>query len=168
MNACATAYFAGGCFWCITPVFKGMDGVPDVISGYSGGEEVDPVYADVKSQRTGHRETIRIDYDPEKVSFAQLFQTFLGGVDPFDGGGQFIDRGHSYTLAVYYRSEEERRIAEEAIKQLEATSGRTVCISVEPFKNFYSAEEEHQDYYLKHPEEFRQELIDSGRLKALN
>ena len=168
MNTHKTAYFAGGCFWCITPTFKEMDGVLDVISGYSGGEEENPAYADVKNQRTGHRETLRIDYEAEKVSFAQLFQTFLAGVDPFDGGGQFIDRGHSYTLAVYYQTAEERCIAEEAIKRLEMTSGRSVHISVEPFKSFYSAEEEHQDYYLKHPEEFRQELIDSGRLTALN
>lgn len=162
------AYFAGGCFWCITPVFKEMDGVMDVISGYSGGEEENPVYADVKSQKTGHRETICIDYDPGKVSFLQLFQTFLNGVDPFDGGGQFIDRGHSYTLAVYYLTEEERCIAEEAIRQLAVTSRRPVCISLEPFRNFYRAEAEHQDYYRKHPKEFRQELIDSGRLKVLN
>ena len=163
MSTYETAYFAGGCFWCITPTFREMEGVVDVVSGYSGGEEENPEYEDVKHQRTGHRETIRIDYDPARVSFAQLIQTFLSGVDPFDGGGQFIDRGHSYTLAVYYLTEEERRVAEEAIKQLEATSGRPVCISVEPYKNFYSAEEEHQDYYLKHPKEFQQELIDSGR-----
>lgn len=168
MQTYKTAYFAGGCFWCITPSFKEMDGVLDVISGYSGGEEENPAYADVKNQRTGHRETIRIDYEAETVSFAQLFQTFLAGVDPFDGGGQFIDRGHSYTLAVYYQTAQERCIAEDAIKELEAASGRSVHISVEPYKNFYNAEEEHQDYYLKHPAEFRQELIDSGRLRILN
>lgn len=168
MQTYQTAYFAGGCFWCITPVFKQMEGVLEVISGYSGGEEENPAYADVKNQRTGHRETIRIDYDAEKVSFAQLFQAFLDDTDPFDGGGQFIDRGYSYTLAVYYQTAEERHMAEEAIKELETASARPVCISVEPFKRFYSAEEEHQDYYLKHPEEFRQELIDSGRLTALN
>ena len=162
----STAYFAGGCFWCITPTFKEMDGVFDVVSGYSGGDEENPVYADVKYQRTGHRETIRIDYDPARVSFETLFDMFLSGVDPFDAGGQFIDRGHSYTLAVYYQTDDERRIALDGIAKLEAESGQTVHISVEPFKRFYSAEEEHQDYYLKHPAEFRQELIDSGRLKA--
>ena len=77
-----------------------------------------------------------------------------------------VDRGHSYTLAVYYQTDDERRIAQDGIAKLEAESGQTVHISVEPFKRFYSAEEEHQDYYLKHPAEFRQELIDSGRLKA--
>ena len=160
-----TAYFAGGCFWCITPTFQEMDGVYRVISGYSGGDEQNPVYEDVKYQRTGHRETIKIEYDPDAVSFAALFEIFLSGVDPFDDGGQYIDRGHSYTLAVYYLSEEEKGIALEKIEALEAQSGQRVCISVEPFKSFYSAEEEHQDYYLKHPEEFRKELIDSGRIK---
>ena len=87
-------------------------------------------------------------------------------MDPFDSGGQFIDRGHSYTLAVYYLSDEQKRIAEEGIRQLEASAGQPVYISVEPFKSFYSAEEEHQDYYRKHPKEFEQELIESGRKKA--
>ena len=158
-----TAYFAGGCFWCITPTFKETPGVLNVISGYAGGDEENPVYADVKHQRTGHRETIRIDFDPEKVSFSALFDIYLCGVDPFDPGGQFIDRGHSYTLAVYYLTEQQQKIAAAAIQYLEQKSGQTVYISLEPFKNFYCAEEEHQDYYLKHPQEFQQELIDSGR-----
>ena len=158
-----TAYFAGGCFWCITPTFKETEGVISVISGYSGGDEKDPVYADVKYQRTGHRETIRIDYLPEIVPFETLFDIFLCGVDPFDPGGQFIDRGHSYTLAIFYLSEQQRAIAAAGIRRLEQESGQPVYISLEPFKNFYCAEEEHQDYYLKHPQEFQQELIDSGR-----
>ncbi len=161
----ASAYFAGGCFWCITPTFAQMEGVSRVVSGYSGGREENPVYLDVKYQRTGHRETIRIDYDPEMISYETLFDVFLCGVDPFDPDGQFIDRGHSYTLAVYHTCDEERRIAETAIGMLERESGRQVYIAVEPFESFWDAEEEHQDYYKKHPEEFRQELIDSGRLK---
>ena len=159
------AYFAVGCFWCITPTFREMAGVSNVVSGYSGGLEENPAYEDVKYQRTGHRETIRIDYDPDRVSYRELFDIFLSSVDPFDEGGQFIDRGHSYTLAVYYLTEAEKAIAEERIRTLEEESGRSAFISVEPFRNFYSAEEEHQDYYRKHPEAFRQELIDSGRIK---
>lgn len=160
-----TAYFAGGCFWCITPDFQEHEGVLDVTSGYSGGDEVNPQYLDVKNQTTGHRETIRVDYDETTVSFDALLDIFLKGVDPFDEGGQFIDRGHSYTLAVYYLTEEEHRVTLEKLRLLEASSGQKVFVSVEPFKSFYCAEEEHQDYYLKHPEEFRQELIDSGRIQ---
>ena len=165
MNAKETAYFAGGCFWCITPTFREMDGVMEVTSGYSGGLEVNPSYEDVKHQKTSHRETIRIDFDPSKVSFKELFDIFLCGVDPFDPDGQFIDRGHSYTLAVYHLSEQQRLIAEEGIRQLEQESGQTVFIRVEPFRNFYTAEEYHQNYDLKNPEAFEKELIESGRKK---
>ena len=161
-----TAYFAGGCFWCITPTFKQMPGVQSVVSGYSGGEEADPAYEDVKHQRTGHRETIQIVYDPGQVSFEALMDVFLASVDPFDPDGQFIDRGFSYTLAVYYLSEAQRAAAERKLHKLEQESGRTVYVRVEPFRSFWRAEEYHQDYYLKNPEEFRQELISSGRLQA--
>ena len=136
-----------------------------VTSGYCGGSEENPSYEDVKYQRTGHRETIRIDYEETAVSYAQLLDIFLSGVDPYDEGGQFIDRGHSYTLAVYYTCPEEQQLAAAAITALEQESGQKVYISLEPFGTFYTAEEEHQDYYRKHPEAFRQELIDSGRLK---
>lgn len=160
-----TAYFAGGCFWCITPTFKETEGVSDVVSGYCGGDEENPAYAEVKSQKTGHRETIKIDYDPEKVSFEELLEMFIGGVDPFDGEGQFIDRGYSYTLAVYYNDILEKEAAEKMISVLEESFGKKVWISVEKYKKFYTAEEEHQDYYIKHPEEFEKELIESGRIK---
>lgn len=160
----ASAYFAGGCFWCITPTFRQWPGVTDVISGYSGGNEANPTYEAVKYQQTGHRETIRIDYDEAKVSFETLFDIFLGGVDPFDAGGQFIDRGHSYTLAVYYLDENQKAIAHAGIQALAAETGKPVYIAVEPFQSFYTAEEYHQNYDLKNPEAFRQELIESGRL----
>lgn len=159
------AYFAGGCFWCITPTFREMPGVEQVISGYSGGDEENPSYEDVKHQKTGHRETILIAYQEDAVSYQQLLDVFLNGVDPFDDGGQFIDRGHSYTLAVYYRTEQERELAAQAIRQLEQESGQRVYIALEPFKRFYAAEEYHQDFYLKNPEAFRRELIESGGLK---
>lgn len=166
MKTYETAYFAGGCFWCITPTFREMEGVLDVVSGYSGGDEVNPTYEDVKYQKTSHRETIRIDYLPEKVPFETLLDIFLASVDPFDGGGQFIDRGHSYTLAVYYLNDAQKKASQAGIRQLEKEAGQPVRIAVEPFKSFYPAEEYHQDYYRKHPEEFRQELIGSGRLKV--
>ena len=160
-----TAYFAGGCFWCITPAFRELPGVHNVVSGYSGGDEVDPSYEDVKYQRTGHRETIRIDYDPAQVSFDRLMDIFLGSVDPYDPDGQFIDRGFSYTLAIYYLSEAQRTAAEGRLKELEDTAGLPVYICVEPFRSFYKAEEYHQDYYRKNPKEFEEELIASGRKK---
>lgn len=163
----ANAYFAGGCFWCITPTFREWKGVSQVVSGYSGGLEENPTYEAVKGQLTAHRETIQIAYDPEQVSFETLLEIFLGGVDPFDAGGQFIDRGHSYTLAVYYLDEAQKAAAENAIRALEAESGKQVFIAIEPFRNFYTAEEYHQNYDLKNPEAFRKELEESGRLGVL-
>lgn len=159
-----TAYFAGGCFWCVTPIFK-IYGASKVISGYSGGDEVNPTYEDVKHQKTGHRETIAVTYDDEKVGFDKLLEIYLANVDPFDGEGQFIDRGFSYTLAVYYQDDNEKAITEAALEKLQQESGKEVKIAVEPFKSFYEAEEYHQDYYLKNPEAFEKELIESGRKK---
>ena len=159
-----TAYFAGGCFWCITPTFQEMDGVFSVTSGYSGGQERDPSYEDVKYQRTGHRETIRIDYDPEKRTYGELMDVFLSGVDPFDEGGQFIDRGFSYTLAVYYLNPEQKTVVQAMLHRLQTETGKVPYVAVEPFKNFYAAEEYHQDYDLKNPEAFRRELVESGRI----
>ena len=133
--------------------------------GYSGGYEVNPTYEDVKSQKTGHRETIELTYEKENVSFDKLLDIYFANVDPFDGEGQYIDKGFSYTLAIYYQDEEEKQIAESRIKALEEESGKKVQVALEPFKSFYPAEEEHQDYYLKNPEAFEKELIESGRKK---
>ena len=165
MKKTATAYFAGGCFWCITPTFRNLAGVTDVVSGYSGGEEVAPTYQDVKAQKTTHRETIRIDYDPEQVDYLTLLDIFLSSVDPHDPDGQFIDRGFSYTLAVYYLDDGQKTAAETRFARMAQETGLPVYIKVEPYKNFYLAEEYHQNYDLKNPEAFRKELIESGRIK---
>ena len=159
------AYFAGGCFWCITPIFRILKGVVSVTSGYSGGEEQNPSYEDVKAQRTGHRETVRVVFDGNAVSFGDLLDVFVSGVDVYDGEGQYIDRGRSYTLAVYYTNQKQKEIAEETVRRLRIGADRDVHISVEPFKTFYPAEEYHQDFDLKNPERFRRELEESGRIK---
>lgn len=162
------AYFAGGCFWCITPVFYEQVGVRNVVAGYSGGEEADPTYEQVKHQQTHHRETICIEYNEEKISFGKLLEIYLANVDPYDDGGQFIDRGHSYTLAVYYTDEAEQEQTLAAIAALEAQSGKKCAVAVEPFGAFYDAESYHQNYFRTHPEEFAKEMVESGRRKSLN
>ena len=160
------AYFAGGCFWCVTPIYT-MYGVSSVVCGYSGGDEINPTYEEVKAQKTGHRETIMLEYDPEKVSYSDLLEIYFANVDPYDAEGQFIDKGFSYTLAIFYTSEEERQLAAEKIAQIEAQSGRKVQVALLPFRNFYEAEEYHQDYYLKNPEAFAEERRTSGRKKQI-
>ncbi|MBR0140199.1 MAG: peptide-methionine (S)-S-oxide reductase MsrA [Firmicutes bacterium] len=158
------AYLAGGCFWCITPIFQLYDGVVSVTSGYSGGDEKDPAYKDVKAQKTGHRETIRVEYEEgAEIDFPLLMDIFLANIDPYDGEGQFIDRGFSYSPAVYYTDEEQKAAAEEKIAALEKESGKRSGIALEPFKSFWPAEEYHQDYHKKNPEAFEKELEESGR-----
>ena len=158
------AYFAGGCFWCVTPIYR-IWGVDRITCGYSGGLEENPCYRVVKAQKTGHRETLELEYQPEKVSYDKLLEIFLANVDPWDAKGQFIDRGHSYTLAVYYQTEEEKAAALARIHDLEEKAGRQARIALEPFRSFWKAEEEHQDFDLKNPEALEKEMIESGRKK---
>ena len=160
------AYFAGGCFWCVTPIYK-MYGVDKVICGYAGGDEENPTYEQVKHQETGHRETIKLVYDPEKVTYEKLLSIYFANVDPFDSEGQFIDKGFSYTLAIFYNDETEKELAEKKIKEIENSAGKETFVALLPFKNFYEAEDYHQDYYLKNPEAFEKELVESGRKKNM-
>jgi len=159
------AYFAGGCFWCIAAPFMRLEGIVKVVSGYSGGDEVAPTYEQVKQQKTGHRETIEIEYDESAISYADLLEVFFANIDPFDTNGQFIDRGHSYTTAIYYNTTNEKELALAKIIEVQNESKREVTVAVEPSKEFYKAEEYHQDFSIKHKEEFEQELIESGRKK---
>ena len=159
------AYFAGGCFWCIASFIESLDGVIQVISGYCGGKEVNPTYESVKEGLTGHRERIKVVYEEDKISYQELLKVFLESVDPFDEGGQFIDRGHSYTLAIYYNDLDEYTEAIRQIKTIEEESGKKVFIAIEKFDVFYEAEEYHQNYHLKNPEAFQEEMEKSGRKK---
>ena len=158
------AYFAGGCFWCVTPIYK-LYGVDRVTAGYSGGDEPDPTYKEVKSGKTGHRETIEIEYDPGVISYDELLEIYFANIDPFDGDGQFIDRGFSYTPAIFYETEEELAATREKLNALARDTGKEPAVAFERFKSFYLAEEEHQDYYLKNPEAFEEEMRTSGRKK---
>lgn len=159
------AYFAGGCFWCMEKPYHLIPGVRSAQSGYCGGAEENPTYAEVKAQKTMHRETVCVDFDEAKVSFGELLEVFLGSIDPYDADGQFIDRGHSYTCAVYYTDEWQKYTAEEKLKELEQQSGKQTAVAVEPYLKFWPAEEFHQDYARKNPEEYREELEKSGRLR---
>lgn len=159
------AYFAGGCFWCIAALLDTINGVNKIISGYSGGDEINPTYEDVKAQKTGHRETIKVIYDEKVSSYEEILIMFLNNIDPFDDGGQFIDRGHSYTTAIYYCDDFEKVTAEKHIKQIENENGKKSAVSIEPFKSFFEAEEYHQDYHLKNPDKIKQEFEISGRNK---
>ena len=116
------ATFAGGCFWCVEAAFEHLNGVTSVISGYAGGKEANPTYQQVSSGSTRHLEAIQIVFDPAKISYAELLEVFFRQIDPTDAGGQFADRGHQYTTAVFFHDQEQRKLAENFTQKL-ATAG---------------------------------------------
>ncbi len=159
------ATFAGGCFWCMEPPFEKLPGVQDVISGYTGGQKVNPTYEEVSAGGTGHMEAIEVMYDPSVVSYEKLLEVFWRQVNPTDAGGQFVDRGPSYLSAIFYHSDEQKMLAEESKKKL-AQSGRfdkPIATEIRPAGPFYRAEEYHQDYYKKSSLKYKFYRNNSGR-----
>lgn len=142
------AYFSGGCFWCTESDLQKAPGVVEVVSGYAGGNAVNPTYSDVTSEKSGHREAVEIYYDGKITSYENLVRYHLMHIDPTDGGGQFYDRGESYQAVIFFGSEEERFIAERAIRELNDAKvfEKPVVVKLLPYKNFYPAEEYHQNY----------------------
>jgi peptide methionine sulfoxide reductase msrA/msrB len=161
----ALAIFAGGCFWCMEPPFEKLDGVLDVVSGYSGGPEADPTYEQVSAGGTGHAEAIQVRYDPARVDYQQLLDVFWRQIDPTDVGGQFVDRGRQYRSVIFVHDDEQLRLAE-ASKQALAESGRfarPIVTEIVPYTAFDAAETYHQDYYKKNPIRYRFYRYNSGR-----
>ena len=160
-------YLAGGCFWCIGDYFLMQDGVEEVNCGYSGGDERNVTYYDVKAQKTGHRESIEIIYDENVISLEKLIDLYFIYVDVLDDDGQMIDRGHSYSLALYYQNEIEKQAFLKKKQKVEEEIKSVAHVAIEPFKFFIEAEEEHQHYSFKNPDEFLEELKESGRNEHL-
>lgn len=160
-----TAVFGGGCFWCMEPPFEALEGVIDVKAGYSGGDEKDPSYEMVSSGMTDHIESVQVVYDPDKITFDELLDTFWRYVDPTDPGGQFADRGDHYKTAIFYTSDDEKKIAEESKAALEKSKvfDRSIVTAILPIKPFYPAEEYHQDYYKKNSVHYEAYKVGSGR-----
>lgn len=161
----ATAVFAGGCFWCTESDFEKVDGVIDAISGYTGGHVKNPSYYQVSAGGTGHLESVKVIYDPSKVSYEQLLDYFWRHVDPTDPGGQFVDRGSQYRSAIFYANETQKRLAEKSKQQLEASGkfNKPIVTEILPLGEFYPAEDYHQDYYKKNPIRYHYYRYGSGR-----
>jgi len=159
------AYFAGGCFWCTESDFEKVDGVIEVISGYTGGHVANPTYEQVSEGGTGHVESVKVIYDPAKVSYEELLQVFWMHVDPTDGGGQFVDRGSQYRSVIFYSNEQEHRLAEASKKRLAASGqfDKPIVTEILPLGPFYPAEGYHQDYYKKNPLRYRYYRYRYGR-----
>jgi methionine-S-sulfoxide reductase len=165
----AVATFAGGCFWCSESDFEHVPGVVDAVSGYTGGRVANPTYEQVSAGRTGHREAVRVTYDPRRVSYAQLLNVFWRSVDPVDAGGQFCDRGPQYTSAIFIASDEERRLAEASKRAIEQSGRlrRPIATAILPAGPFYPAEAYHQAYYKKNPLRYRFYRSTCGRDRRL-
>lgn len=159
------ATFAGGCFWCIESAFEGKPGVYAVISGYSGGDEVNPTYEEVAAGKTGHRESVQIAYNQEEVSYEKLLSYYWRQIDPTDEGGSFVDRGFQYSSAIYYHNQEQKKAAEKSLREIKDSKkfSKPIATKIVEFKSFYPAEEYHQDYSQKNPIRYKFYRYNSGR-----
>jgi peptide-methionine (S)-S-oxide reductase len=164
----ATATFAGGCFWCTEADFDKVPGVISTTSGYTGGTVKDPTYHQVSAGSTGHAEAVEVVYDPSKVSYAKLLDVYWHSVDPLVKDQQFCDHGNQYRTAIFYRTEEEKKLAEETKKQVEAKfAPRTVYTQIVAAGPFYPAEDYHQDYYKKNEARYKFYRWNCGRDQRL-
>lgn len=164
------ATFAGGCFWCMEQPFESIDGVEEVVAGYCGGDEENPVYEQVSSGRTAHLEAVQITFDPARVSYQMLLEVFWRQINPTDGGGQFVDRGKQYRTAIFYHSPAQQAAAEHSLAQLQA-SGRfdkPLVTLIRAAGPFYPAEDYHQDYYKQAAQRYHFYRLNSGRDQFLD
>jgi len=163
----AVAIFAGGCFWCVESDFDHVPGVISTTSGYTGGKVANPTYEQVSAGGTGHAESVWVIYDPQKVSYAKLVDYFWHHIDPTVQDRQFCDYGHQYRTAIFARSDEEQKIAEDSRKQVEAQLKVPVYTEIDKAGAFYPAEEYHQDFYVKNPTKYKFYRWNCGRDQRL-
>lgn len=159
------ATFAGGCFWCVEAGFEKLDGVSEVISGYSGGIIKNPTYRQVASGATRHIEAVQVFYDEDIISYQALLHSFWRQVNPTDDGGQFVDRGHQYKPAIFFHDEQQKLLAQQSSQNL-ASTGRfndSLKTDITAYSTFYAAEDYHQDYYKKNPIRYKFYRYNSGR-----
>ncbi|MFN3164217.1 MAG: peptide-methionine (S)-S-oxide reductase MsrA [Pseudohongiellaceae bacterium] len=164
-NNSATATFAGGCFWCMEPPFDELDGVLSTVSGYAGGHVQNPSYDEVSAGDTGHAEVVRVSYDPDRISYAQLLDVYWRNVDPLDAGGQFCDRGDQYRSEIFAENDSQMRLAKESRHELANSErpGGKIATEISRLDSFFPAEEYHQDYYQKNPIRYRVYKFSCGR-----
>ena len=163
-----SAYFAGGCFWCMEESFEKIEGVLEVVSGYSGGTTKNPTYKEVTYGNTGHFEVIEIKHDTKKISYKELLDIFWVNIDPFDSIGQFCDKGYSYRSVAFYSSKSEKDLIEKSINKLEKRFKKKIVTYVIKFDKFYKAEDYHQDYYKESFVNYLMYKNACGRVNTLN
>lgn len=159
----AQAIFAGGCFWCMEPPYDRQPGVSATLSGYIGGELDNPTYEEITDGDTGHAEAVKIEYDPEQISYEQLLTIFWRNIDPFAEGRQFCDVGNQYRSAIFYDNDEQRELAEASKAEMEDRFGRDIATEIVSADTFWPAEEYHQNYYEKNPVRYKFYRFSCGR-----
>ncbi|WP_343329676.1 peptide-methionine (S)-S-oxide reductase MsrA [Polaribacter staleyi] len=159
------AYFASGCFWCVEAVFESVSGVEEAVSGYAGGTTLNPTYKSIGTGKTGHAETVAVYYNPEKVSFKTLVTVFFGSQDPTTKNGQHPDYGSQYRSIAFYETAAEKAIIETMIAKLNAEvyNGK-IATEVTKLKKFYKAEEYHQDFERRNPNQGYVKAVSVPRL----
>jgi len=162
----ATAYFAAGCFWCVEAIYESIEGVVEAESGFAGGAEDNPNYNDVAYGRTGHAETVKVYYDPSKVSFLQLVQAFFGSHDPTTPNRQGPDKGPQYRSIAFYQNEAEQKIIVDYLALLteKQVYDKPIVTEVSPFKKFYIADDYHQDFERRNPNQSYVRAVSIPRL----
>jgi len=160
-------YLAGGCFWCLEEAFQDEKGVISAISGYSGGHTINPTYKEVSRGDTGHIEALEVIYEDKIVSINQIFNIFFQNIDPFDGNGQFCDRGYHYQSAIFISNEKIKNLSNKYISIIENLYNQKVKTLLLDFDKFYNAEDYHQDYYIKNPIRYNYYKKGCGRTKRL-
>jgi len=163
----ARATFAGGCFWCMEPPFDKLDGVISTTSGYIGGVTANPTYEQVSSGGTGHAEAVEVLFDPAKVTYQQLLDTFWPNIDPFSATRQFCDVGEQYRPAIFVHDLQQRRLAEESRQAVRRRFSAPIVVEIVDAGPFYIAEAYHQDYYRKNPARYRYYRWACGRDRRL-
>jgi peptide-methionine (S)-S-oxide reductase len=160
------AIFAGGCFWCTESDFEKVNGVVSAISGYTGGRAPNPSYEEVSAGGTGHRESVEVTFDPQKISYAKLLDVYWHSIDPTDNSGQFCDHGSQYRSAIFYLNDSQRQQAEASKAAVLKTLGK-VYTDILPAGPFYAAEDYHQDYSKKNPVRYHFYRFNCGRDQRL-
>ena len=159
------AYFASGCFWCVEAIFESVIGVEEAVSGYAGGKTLNPTYEKIGTGKTGHSETVAVYYNPKKVSFATLVTVFFGSHNPTTVNGQHPDYGTQYRSIAFYETASEQKIIQDAIKKLnEEVYKRKIATEVTAFTKFYKAEDYHQDFERRNPNQSYIKAVSIPRL----
>ena len=159
------AVFASGCFWCVEAIYESVVGVKESISGYSGGHTKNPTYEESNTGRTGHAEAVKIIYDPEKIDYKTLVDVYFNSQNVTQQNGQGPDRGAQYRSIIFYENDKQQKIIQQKVNSLQSQYDDPIAAEIKPFEKFWIAEDYHQDYKKKHPNNGYIQNVSNPRFK---